>query len=209
MDLHAFPTRAHPVIGDRHLRERQHSVQQRDEVMPSKRGSYSIRRPVPAPASVSPFHLRRGQVSPPLSAVPSLLLRASLSCPPPCSSFPSFLPSFLSQQHTGRSAPGHVAAYSHCCLFFTSLPPRELLCLRKLSGRVQTPGLIQPGVFRRGQTLRRTSPIYLVFTARFVERPCNAEMLNYPRIVARLLKISPRGGDIAPRFFAQYSQEIL
>lgn len=27
----------------------------------------------------------------------------------------SFLPSFLSQ-HTGRSAPGHVAAYSHCCL---------------------------------------------------------------------------------------------
>ena len=153
--------------------------------------------------------LRRGQVSPSLSAVPSLLLRASLSCPPPCSSFPSFLPCFLSQQHTGRSAPGHVAAYSHCCLFFTSLPPRELLCLRKLSGRVQTPGLIQPGVFRRGQTLRRTSPIYLVFTARFVERPCNAEMLNYPRIVARLLKISPRGGDIAPRFFAQYSQEIL
>ena len=187
-DLHAFPTRAHPVIGGRHLRERQHSVQQRDEVMPSKRGSYSIRRPVPAPASVSPFHL---------------------SVAAKCSSFPSFLPSFLSQQHTGRSAPGHVAAYSHCCLFFTSLPPRELLCLRKLSGRVQTPGLIQPGVFRRGQTLRRTSPIYLVFTARFVERPCNAEMLNYPRIVARLLKISPRGGDIAPRFFAQYSQEIL
>lgn len=185
------------------------SVQQRDEVMPSKRGSYSGVYGVPtssAPASVSPFHSvaakfpRLCPPSPPFHSVPPHLLVFS------------FLPSFLSQQHTGRSAPGHVAAYSHCCLFFTSPLPflsRELLCLRKLSARVQTPGLIQPGVFRRGQTLRRTSPIYLVFTARFVERPCNAEMLNYPRIVARLLKIFPRGGDCAPIFcpiFARYRE---
>lgn len=71
--------------------------------------------------------LRRGQVSPSLSAVPSLLLRASLSCPPPCSSFPSFLPSFLNS--TQAAAPRATLQLTVTAVCSSPLSPLVSFCV--------------------------------------------------------------------------------
>ena len=128
-DLHAFPTRAHPIIGGRHLRERQHSVQQRDEVMPSKRGSYSIRRPVPAPASVSPFHLSVAAKFPRLCPPSPLFCSVPLfPAPLPARLFlPSFLPSFLNS--TQAAAPRATLQLTVTAVCSSPLSPLVSFCV--------------------------------------------------------------------------------
>ena len=121
-------TRASRYRG-RHLRERQHSVQQRDEVMPSKRGSYSIQRPVPAPASVSPFHLSVA------AKFPRLCPPSPLSCsvplfpaPLPARLFlPSFLPSFLNS--TQAAAPRATLQLTVTAVCSSPLSPLVSFCV--------------------------------------------------------------------------------
>ena len=96
------------------------SVQQRDEVMPSKRGSYSGVYGVPtssAPASVSPFHSvaakfpRLCPPSPPFHSMPPHLLVFS------------FLPSFLPFSTAHRPQRPGPRCSLQSLLFVLHLPP--------------------------------------------------------------------------------------
>lgn len=91
------------------------------------------------------------------------------------SSFPSFLPFSHSTRAAAPQATLQLTVTAVCLqtwafVFAQALPRADSLSLFL--------GLIQPGVFRRGQALRRTFSIYLVFTAG-LRSLCTGKMLNY------------------------------
>lgn len=109
------------------------------------------------------------------SGVSSSLSDVFAPLPSHGSSFPSFLPFSHSTRAAAPQATLQLTVTAVCLqtwafVFAQALPRADSLSLFL--------GLIQPGVFRRGQALRRTFSIYLVFTAG-LRSLCTGKMLNY------------------------------